>query len=433
MVLVSGTNGKTTLTAMLATIARGAGRRVTHNATGANLRSGLAACMMGAGRDADLVLLETDEATLPLVAGDLRPDVIVLGNLFRDQLDRYGELEMLADRWRQMLRELPADSTCVVANADDPLLAGLAGEWAADSLLERGETARIVRFGLDDESVGASELPHAADSRSCRSCGHPLAHAATYVGHLGSWRCAGCGMARPELDVSGSGIRLDGLSTTSLVLDLPDADPCTVRLRIPGLYNAYNAVAAAAAASAIGIPAAAIASGLESVSPAFGRFELVPVPDVGTLTLLLVKNPTGLNEVVRTLVGAGVDLGAVLFALNDGIADGRDTSWIWDADIEPLVNAAPSGIVVTGDRAAELALRLTYAGADEHMLAIDENLEQSLYELLRRARTHAAHGHAYALLTYTSLLEMREIITRRGWANAYWKRRNEHVRSTVGG
>ena len=417
IVLVSATNGKTTLTAMLAEMLAADGLDVVHNVTGANLRSGIATTLLRAGRRGDIAVLETDEATLPLVASDLEPDMIVLGNLFRDQLDRFGELEVLADRWHETLKRLDPERVTVVYAADDPLIAELVDEHVTRAAT-LGLTARVVPFGLADALVAQDGLPHAADSRFCRRCSHPLNYEHSWVGHLGAWSCPGCGFSRPEPIVSATHVQLDGLATTQMELDV-DGEVVNLKLRIPGLYNVYNAVAAVAAVHTLGVPATVYADALTEASPAFGRFERIPVPHGGTVTLLLVKNPTGLNEVVRTLLASGVDVTATLFALNDHIADGRDTSWVWDADIEPLLKRA-GAIVVTGERAAEFGLRAVYGGLEPEGVLLEEDLEQALYRVLERAREFTEHGHAYALVTYTAMLKMRAVIAAQGWAKSYW-------------
>ncbi|MCW2926400.1 MAG: hypothetical protein JWM86_368 [Thermoleophilia bacterium] len=417
IVLVSATNGKTTMTALLAEMLAAHGLDVVHNVTGANLRSGIATTLLGAGRRGDIAVLETDEATLPLVAPDLQPDMIVLGNLFRDQLDRFGELEVLADRWRDTLAQLDAASVTIVYNADDPLIAELVAEHVlrAEAL---GITVPTVPFGLDDASVAQQGLPHAADSRFCRRCGHPLDYAHSWVGHLGEWHCPSCHAERPVPAVAASSIELDGLAATRMTIEVGD-EQVALRLPIPGLYNVYNAVGAIAAAAELGMPLDAMVPAIAAAAPAFGRFERIKVPTGGTITLLLVKNPTGLNEVVRTLISSGVDVTATLFALNDHIADGRDTSWIWDADIEPLLERA-GAMVVTGERAEEFALRAIYGGLDPAGVLLEPDPEQAIYRVLERAREFTEHGHAYALVTYTSMLRMRAVIAAQGWARNYW-------------
>ncbi len=231
-VLVTATNGKTTTSAMAAEILRGR-FRLAHNRAGANLLSGVASTLMEA-RGSELALLEVDEGAFARIAREVAPQVVCLGNLFRDQLDRYGELELIAERWREAVASLPEHAKTVV-NADDPLLAALVSAPGGS-----------VRFGLDDPSVARERLTHAADSKYCRDCGTPLAYDAVYVGHLGSYRCPGCGSARPQLDVVARSIVLDGLEGTSFDLATP-AGTRRVSLRVPGLYNVYNAVAAAVA------------------------------------------------------------------------------------------------------------------------------------------------------------------------------------------
>jgi UDP-N-acetylmuramyl tripeptide synthase len=423
IVLVSATNGKTTTTALLAEMLATGGLEVVHNVTGANLRSGIATTLLQAGRRGDVCVLETDEATLPRVAPDLRPDVIVLGNLFRDQLDRFGELEVLADRWRDTLAALDAEAVTIVYNADDPLIASLVADHVAQAAAA-GIDASTVAFGLDDDRVAQPGLPHAADSRFCRRCGGALDYEHSWVGHLGAWSCSTCDSARPELDVVADEIELDGLAATNLRVSVDRGlDPVAVRLPIPGLYNVYNVVAAIAAADRLGVSNGHVVDAIATSAPSFGRFERIPVPgpngEQGTITLLLVKNPTGLNEVVRTLVASGVDLTATLFALNDGIADGRDTSWVWDADVEPLLERA-GAMVVTGDRCEEFALRAIYGGLDPDGVLLEPDLEQAMYRVIERARDFTEHGHAYALVTYTSMLRMRAVIADQGWARSYW-------------
>ena len=402
--LVSATNGKTTTTAMVAAILGGS-RRLAHNRAGANLVSGVASALVAA-RDAELGLFEVDEAALPEVARRVRPRALSLGNLFRDQLDRYGELELLAGRWRAAARELP-ETTVLVANADDPQLGDIAAEHATRS------RATIV-FGLDDPRHASPRLQHAADSKWCVRCGTPYEYAAAYIGHLGDYRCPSCGHARPPLDVSARGIELNGLDGISFELVMPEGRR-PVGLRVPGLYNVYNALAAAALARALGASLDEIQGGLQGFSAAFGRFERIAVAD-RSLLVLLIKNPAGANEVVRTLLAAGAP-SLLLVALNDEIADGRDVSWIWDVDFEPLLDGLER-LVATGSRAAELALRFKYAGLDEAAIQVVPSLEDALDRALELT---PAGGELAALPTYTAMLALRDLVARRGFVRPYWE------------
>jgi lipid II isoglutaminyl synthase (glutamine-hydrolysing) len=400
-VLVSATNGKTTTTAMAAAILEPS-RRLAWNRSGANLVSGVASTLL-AERDAQLGLLEVDEGAFPEVARRVRPRAVLLGNLFRDQLDRYGELEHIAEHWREATAELPAE-TVLVVNADDPQVGDLG----------RDRTA-VLAYGIDDPRHARPTLQHAADSRYCVRCGRPYEFAAVYVGHLGDYRCPACGHARPELQVHATEIELDGLRGASFLLVTP-AGTTRVRLPLPGLYNVYNALGAAALAHALGTPVEEIRTGLERFGAAFGRFERIPARDK-TILLLLIKNPAGANEVVHTLLDGGAPT-LLLVALNDAIADGKDVSWIWDVDFEPLLQRAER-LLASGGRAAELGVRCVYGGLAEDALLVEPDLATALD---RGLELTPAGGELVVLPTYTAMLELQRIVTDRGWSKPYWER-----------
>src|SRR5438067_6479667 len=370
--------------------------RLAHNRAGANLLSGVASALLAADH-AELGLFEVDEAALPEVMRRVRPRAVCLGNLFRDQLDRYGELELLAARWREAVASLPAE-TAVVLNADDPQVGHLGGR---------------LYYGIDDPAVALPALPHAADSKYCVRCGTPYVYAAAYVGHLGDYRCPSCGHARPPLDVVARSIERRGLEGASFALTLPDGAR-RVELALPGLYNVYNALGAAALAHALGASVDEIADGLGRFSAAFGRFERIAVADK-TLLLLLITNPAAANEAIRTLVEGRPPALAVI-ALNDAIADGRDVSWIWDVDFEPLL-AGLDRVVVTGDRAAELALRFKYAGFEEFAIDVEPDLARAVD---RGLELTTAGGELVVLPTYTAMLALQRLLTARGLTEPYW-------------
>ena len=390
--VVSATNGKTTTAAMAAAILRPR-FRLAHNRSGANLLSGVASTLLAAG-NAELGLLEVDEGALSEALQRVRPRAVCLGNLFRDQLDRYGELELVAERWRAAVAALPADAT-VVVNADDPQLSPFPA---------------VTTFGIDDPRVARRSLQHASDSKHCVRCGTPYEYAAVYIGHLGDYHCPNCGHSRPPLDIAARSIELHGLERVTFELALPEATR-SIELALPGLYNVYNALAAAALSRALGATPDEIATGLEGFSAAFGRFERI---DVGgkTVLLLLVKNPAGANEVVRTLVEGGAPSLAVI-ALNDAIADGRDVSWIWDVDFEPLLSGLDA-VIATGDRAAELALRCKYAGVADEAIVVEPDLQRAIGIGLSRT---PPSGELVVLPTYTAMLALRRLVA----ARPYWE------------
>jgi len=400
--LVSATNGKTTTAAMAAEILRGK-FRLAHNRSGANLVSGVASSLLSA-RDAELGLFEVDEAALPEVVRRLRPRAVCLGNLFRDQLDRYGELELVAGRWRAAVDGLPSDSRLVV-NGDDPQV----GDLGRD----RDPATRTV-FGVDDPRHAHTALQHAADSKWCIRCGTPYEYIAAYMGHLGDYRCPNCGHARPPLDVIAREIELDGIERVSFDLVTPEGSR-QVRLGVPGLYNVYNALGAASLSRGLGATLDDVHAGLERFHAAFGRFERIDV-DGKSLLVLLIKNPAGANEAIRTLL-AGEPPTLLLVALNDATADGKDVSWIWDVDFEPLLPTLDR-LVATGDRAAELALRFKYGGLDETAIEVVPELETALD---RGLELTPPGGQLVALPTYTAMLALREVVARRGHVRPYWQ------------
>jgi UDP-N-acetylmuramyl tripeptide synthase len=304
-------------------------------------------------------LFELDEAWLPRVAPQLRPRLLVLGNLFRDQLDRYGELERLADEWADLVASLDAG---LVLNADDPLIADL----GRDRELRR--RTGVTYFGIEDVGQALPELQHAHDAKHCRRCGAPYAYERAFVGHLGHYTCPNCDADRPTPDVAATDIELHGISRARMKVTTPEG-PIELDLPLPGLYNVYNALAAIAAGLRSGVAAETIRKGLESMRAVFGRVETIEVAGK-PVSILLIKNPAGANEVLRTLSLESSDGGLdVWIALNDKIADGRDVSWIWDADFE-LLTRDVRRVICTGTRASEMALRLKYAGWPDEAIEV---------------------------------------------------------------
>ena len=398
-VLVSATNGKTTTAAMIAACLERDGRPVVHNRAGSNMAWGVATALLDARPGAgQLGLFEVDEAWLAPVAAEAQPRLLLLANLFRDQLDRYGELDLLADRWAELVGRLDGQAAFVL-NADDPLVADLGRE-----------RRNVVYFGVEDDAQALPGMQHAADSKHCRNCGAAYVYDAIYLGHLGRYRCPNCGRERPAAAVAATSVALDGMRGSRVTLRAP-AGELELGLPLPGLYNVYNAVAAAATALELGVPLATVGAALEGFGGAFGRVETIPVGG-RQLSILLVKNPAGANEVLRTLTLEDDQLDLWL-ALNDRTADGRDVSWIWDADFEVLAGRVRR-VTCSGTRAEEMALRLKYAGIDAP-LAVERDLERSLDEALREA----GGERVFALPTYTALLELRDVLARRGLAKRW--------------
>ena len=404
-VLISATNGKTTTAAMEAAILGGEGIELVHNRAGANMAGGIASTLLGAASPTgsiagELGLFEVDELWLDRIAAQLHPRAILLANLFRDQLDRYGELETIAERWAHTLREGPGRDAQLVLGADDPMVADLG----------RGREG-VLYFGVQDDSLALPHIAHAADAKHCRNCGAPYLFEAVYLGHLGRYRCPACGQSRPAPAVFATNVRLEGVRAARFTLHVPGGS-AEVALALPGLYNVYNALAAAALAHALGVPLGRIVAGLRDTTAVFGRAESVmlegPLPR--ELRILLVKNPAGANEVLRTLA---LEPGEhdLLGVLNDNIADGRDVSWIWDADFELLAGRVRRA-TCSGTRAAELAVRLKYAGVEPGRIRVQPNLSAALADAQADAPSRGAP--LYALPTYTAMLSLRELLSADG-------------------
>jgi lipid II isoglutaminyl synthase (glutamine-hydrolysing) len=362
----------------------------------------------------DAAVIETDEAAFPEVVRRLRPRVVLLNNLFRDQLDRYGELNTIAAAWRTALEELPAEAV-VVVNGDDPALAAITDGLAAGR----------VAFGLEEQRHVLEALPHAVDAATCRRCGADLTYDALYSSHLGAWRCPSCGNARPPLDVAGRDVTLAGVEALAVTARLgrrddPAAHDLRIEVGVPGLYNAYNAVAAVAAAHALGVGDATIQGALKGYRAAFGRIERVTLAG-RHLTLALIKNPVGCNEVLRMLTGGGPTPGLsvpTLIAINDLAADGRDVSWLWDADFELLADG-PAPLFAAGIRGPDMANRLKYAGVPlDRITLLPEDPGAALDALVQAL---PPGGAGYVLPTYTALLDLRRVLADRGAVETFWR------------
>ncbi len=408
-VLITGTNGKTTTARLLRNIARQAGLRVVANRAGSNMMRGVAAALAEAARwdgtftarQRRIGVFEVDEATMPLVAAAVRPRIVLFTNLFRDQLDRYGEVEHVAAIWRRAVETFP-ETTTLALNADDPAVASLADAACGP----------VVLYGIDDRSPAVDKLEHAADARWCPACGAELEYAAIFYGHLGHWRCPGCQRSRPPAQVACTAVRA-GAETLDLSIASPAGD-VPVRLPLVGLYNAYHAVAAAAAAVALAIDREAVEQGLNAFTAAFGRQERLRVAG-REVQVILAKNPAGLNEVLRAITAGGAARDVALF-LNDDIADGRDISWIWDVDFELLCGKARA-ITVSGRRAWDMALRLKYAG-----LGSQQTVEPDPAAALRRALRQTPEGQTlYVIPTYTAMLRVRGLLARWAGRGAFWE------------
>ncbi len=406
-VMVTGTNGKTTTTRILARVLQESGVPYIHNREGSNLMRGIAselvarASISGSipGATEMLGLFETDEATLPAATRALAPCAIAFTNLFRDQLDRYGEVDTVASFWRQALEHAPPDTTLIL-NADDPSVAELAVGW----------NGPVHWFGLNDEDL-TTAVAGAFDARWCRQCGGSFAYDRRYFAHVGWWRCPGCGRKREEPETSAEEVKLTLESSSFRVSGIGE-----LTMPLTGLYNVYNALAAIALAKVLLLPAQGVVAGVGRVKAAFGRQEVIEL-EGRRLRLMLCKNPAGANQVLRLLAaidpGEGLHVAALL---NDRFADGQDVSWIWDVDYE-LLQGRVLDCWAGGDRAEDIALRLKYAGwPPAHLAHQPAELTTAILQETKPG------DDVFLIPTYTAMLGLRAELARRGATTDFWKR-----------
>ncbi len=412
VIIVAGTNGKTTTSRLLATILEASGKRVIHNRSGSNLVRGVAAAIAGqtswlGAVDADIAVIESDEAALPRLIEQTTPRMVVLTNLFRDQLDRYGELNTIAELWRPALVSLPPSAT-IVATGDDPGLVAVVEEAAA----------KKVFVSVEPGHYALGHLSHAADSVTCRQCGGDLAYRNLTISHLGDWYCPSCGWHRPEPSVTATDVRLNGVDAAEASLRQADGSVLALRIAVPGLYSVYNLTTAAAASLALGVNPAVLDSAVRAFRTPFGRLEQFAI-DGRRITLALVKNPVAFNETLR-LIAAGPEGLALptLIAINDLDADGRDVSWLWDVDFE-ILEAGEQCVSTSGIRAADMANRLKYAGLNEERIRLlSADLRDGLHQFVASLDQG---GRGFVLATYTAMLGLRQVLVDDGVARAYWE------------
>jgi lipid II isoglutaminyl synthase (glutamine-hydrolysing) len=413
-VAITGTNGKTTTTRMVSRVLKTAGIRAVNNSTGANLVTGVTASLvsdsgLAGAPSSEIGLFEVDEASVPKVAAEAEVEVLAVLNLFRDQLDRYGELAYTGKVIASAFGDLPQGGS-VVLNADDPLVASL-GRSAA----------RPVFYGVDEPSLDTGRLQHVADSKDCPVCGTALVYESVYMGHVGVYDCHHCDFSRPILAYRASRVRLRGASGSEFQLSTPKGE-AHVKTGLPGLYNVYNALAAAVVAGEAGVGLAEISRGLREFGGAFGRVERIMAGDREAF-LLLIKNPVGFNEILRTFV-TGAEAKNVLIAINDNDADGRDVSWLWDVDFEMLADAREEGkteaapFTVSGTRAQDMAVRLKYAELPVGPVIPDRK------QAIESALAATPPGETlYVLPTYTAMLEIRHTLSELGYTHPFWEDR----------
>ena len=434
--LITGTNGKTTATRMLCSIYQASGFRVITNVSGANLITGIVTALIeglsfsdisSSGKACDRkpvrIVLEIDEGAFGRYAATLHPAVIAVTNLFRDQLDRYGELSKTRACLLHGIKE--SKEARVLLCADDSLCASLAGDLSASSADKdmKGES-RVMFCGMEKDSMQENKANRSAatEAGNCVFCGATYRYSHRSFGHLGYYHCPDCGFSRPEADFHGeySMVRNNQYqaaywwSTPAVPGGPSSSEKLTVLLPIPGEHNVYNAMTAIAAACMNGIRLMDARQGVLETRAGFGRMERIRIKE-RDVCIVLIKNPVGLERALDFL-GNATDAGDVLILLNDGIADGTDVSWIWDVDFE--TKEFPRKIFVSGSRCYDMALRIQYAGVDKENILVSYDFAAQFETALSECREGEC---LYILPNYTSLLELRSYLAGKYHLKEIWK------------
>jgi UDP-N-acetylmuramyl tripeptide synthase len=422
---VTGTNGKSTTAGLLASIFKTAGLDIVHNYQGANLVPGITACLVDAAGwngkiEADYCLFEIDEAAFPLIAAETPIHTVVVTNLFRDQLDRFGELDTTASLIEKGIK---TKSSKAILNADDPTVSQLAQDsnrvyFGIESMHEISSPHNAKgRSGDQSSTLSSDQANHHSNGKSsskkllnaelayCSKCSSEVIYEQVFYGQLGRWYCSQCDNKRPKPDVYASNIRLSS-EQTHFKMHI-GSESFEVTLLIPGLFNVYNSLAAATAASLFDITHESIRHGLKDYKTLFGRSEKIKIGDTNVI-IQLIKNPAGTSQAVSSVVAD--ENCNILIAINDNLADGRDISWLWDADFEQL-GEKKRVVTVSGQRAEDMAVRMKYAGTDSADITAIPNLSKALDHAL----TSTPHGQTLWILpTYTCLLELQKVLKARG-------------------
>ena len=385
LINVTGTNGKTTTSGLIAHILGNTHQSVIHNLKGANMLTGIVnafALSIRPFKRFDYAVVETDEAYLTRVYDFVKGDILVVTNLFRDQLDRYGELDYTAKIIKEAISKNP--DLKLILNADDPIVASFA---KPDKTTFYGFEDVEYHCRYKDESHAPSEIFNCI-------CEEPLKYTKRFYAQQGHYFCDKCGYKRPECDYSAKVKIFDDYSLISVKYNGVTFD---FKVNLTGLYNAYNALAAIAAVFENGLNQSEIQNALDTYHSIFGRTETRIINGHKTL-IQLIKNPAGASEVLKT-----VDLNSnILIAINDDYADGRDISWLWDSDFEQLKNAQKL-VVTSGKRAYDMAARLKYAGIPQEKITVVPDVKKAVKFVANSAQKDEK---ITILPSYTALLKI---------------------------
>ena len=406
-VVITGTNGKTTSARIVEQAFAEAGRSYFANRSGANLLSGITTefvmnATLGGRMKKEWAIIECDEAASVKVFPQLKPRIVVVTNLFRDQLDRYGEVTHTLGNIRTALQSVPEAALCL--NADCSLCSSLALSLPN----------RAVYFGLDKGAVPSREKPALSDATHCIRCKTEYSYDYISYGHLGGFRCPKCGYARHSADYAVTDVIEQRSNGTTAAISIR-GEKRVIDINLPALYNVYNAVGALAAAMESGVDERCAVQALASFQCGFGRMEAFRLGKAD-VRMMLVKNPAGCNQVIDYLENLHNRFVLAIF-LNDRGADGTDISWIWDAEFERLnaIAGRIEKVIVSGDRAQDMRVRLKYAGIPDENITVERNYE-ALVSSLEGLETDIC-----LMPTYTAMLELRSVMIRHCGGAEFWE------------
>lgn len=408
VIIVTGTNGKTTSCRILEEGLKKAGKSYFINKSGANLITGITASfimnstLLGKCKK-DYAIIECDENAFKEVSRYIRADVILVTNVFRDQLDRYGEVTHTLNAIKESVKNLPNAVVCL--DADCSLTYSISGEIPN----------KIVTFGVNVPFDKNAKAPEISDAKHCIFCKNEYSYTYHTYGHLGGFECKGCGYKRPEPDFAVTSVE-ELKQNHSIVVANFNGSKNLIKVNIGGAYNVYNAIGCAAALTALGIDEKTVISAIESFNGAFGRMEQFE-SNGNKINLILVKNPAGFSQTMNFLKSVDDDFTLVL-SLNDNAADGRDISWIWDVDFGGIFDKTNvKEIYVTGKRCFDMAIRVKYEGTNGREIKVIENED---YDALVDVVTSQGRD-VYIVPTYTSMMTMRPVIAKRLGGKEFWK------------
>jgi UDP-N-acetylmuramyl tripeptide synthase len=399
IIVITGTNGKTTTTSMVYNMIKDSGKKVISNNTGANMLPGITACFIehfsfSKNSQEKYAVIEADEANLKLITQYITPEIITVTNLFRDQLDRYGEVYTTLKKILEGIEKVP--SSKLVLNGDESLLGDL------------GLANKCVYYGFEASLDNNVKIDVNADAKFCKKCQSPYKYHYLTYNHLGNFYCENCGYKRPELTYSVNEI-IELTPEGSLV----EINNNQYYINVPGTYNIYNALCAFAIGKEIGIDKSVIFSSLKSQKSSFGRQEIIDI-EGKQVKIILVKNPAGYDEAINTV---SLDTGKINLAvlLNDHYADGRDVSWIWDVKFEKLSQLDIEKILISGMRLYDMAIRLKVAGLPQEKFIVTES-----YEELLKGLKETKSNTVYILATYTAMISFRKFLKTKGYIKELW-------------